>query len=164
MPEHTLILLRHAKSDWSGNEPDEHRPLAKRGLRQAPEAGQWLAGHIDRIDLAVVSPAVRARSTWELASAELEVRRRRPSSTTGCTPPPPASCSTWCRELDDEHRTVVLVGHNPGMEGFVHLLTGDWVEMVTSALAVIDLPGRWAEASAAPARCVPPADPLPDAG
>ena len=43
MPERTLILLRHAKSDWSGNESDEHRPLAKRGLRQAPEAGQ-LAG------------------------------------------------------------------------------------------------------------------------
>ena len=71
MAERTLILLRHAKSDWSGDEPDDHRPLAKRGLRQAPEAGQWLAGNIDRIDLAVTSPAVRARTTWELASAEL---------------------------------------------------------------------------------------------
>ena len=49
------------------------------------------------------------------------------------------------RGLDDEHRNVVLVGHNPGMEGFVHLLTDAWVEMVTSALAVVDLPGTWSD-------------------
>src|SRR5262245_27476278 len=71
MPERTLVIVRHAKSDWSGNEPDIDRPLAKRGRRQAPEAGAWLAEHVDRIDLAVVSPAARARQTWELAAAEL---------------------------------------------------------------------------------------------
>jgi len=43
MPERTLILLRHAKSDWSGDETDVARPLAKRGRRQAPDAGRWLA-------------------------------------------------------------------------------------------------------------------------
>ena len=73
MDERTLILLRHAKSDWSGDEPDVDRPLAKRGRRQAPEAGRWLAANIDRIDLAVVSPASRARSTWDLVAAELPV-------------------------------------------------------------------------------------------
>ena len=72
MSERTLILLRHAKSDWSGNEADVDRPLSKRGLRQAPHAGRWLAHSISSIDLAVVSPATRARSTWELASAELD--------------------------------------------------------------------------------------------
>jgi len=35
MSERTLILLRHAKSDWSGDEADIARPLAKRGRRQA---------------------------------------------------------------------------------------------------------------------------------
>ncbi len=144
MAEHTLILLRHAKSDWSGNEPDEHRPLARRGHRQAPEAGRWLAANLDRIDLAVVSPAVRAGSTWELAAAELEV-----------APPTVVDDRVYAassgelldvvRGLDDEHRNVVLVGHNPGMEGFVHLLTDAWVEMVTSALAVVDLPGSWSD-------------------
>src|SRR5262245_23756535 len=69
----TLILLRHSKSDWSGNEADVARPLAKRGRRQAPEAGTWLATGIDSIDLAVVSPATRARSTWQLVSGELAV-------------------------------------------------------------------------------------------
>ena len=74
MAEHTLILLRHSKSDWSTNEADLDRPLAKRGRRQAPEAGRWLATHVDRIDLAVVSTARRARTTWDLVSAELGER------------------------------------------------------------------------------------------
>ena len=69
---HTLILLRHAKSDWSGHEGDHDRPLAKRGRRQAPEAGRWLAANVDSIDLAIVSTANRARSTWDLASDELD--------------------------------------------------------------------------------------------
>src|SRR5580765_6458176 len=77
MSERTLILLRHGKSDWSGDEPDIARPLAARGRRQAPDAGRWLATHVGSIDLAVVSPAVRARSTWDLVSAVLDVPPRR---------------------------------------------------------------------------------------
>jgi len=68
----TLILLRHAKSDWTGGEADIDRGLAKRGRRQAPDAGRWLASSIERIDLAVVSPANRARRTWDLVAAELD--------------------------------------------------------------------------------------------
>src|SRR5689334_23877903 len=77
MPEHTLILLRHAKSDWSGDETDVARPLAKRGRRQAPDAGRWLAENLDRVDLAIVSPAERARSTWDLVAVEFDARPRR---------------------------------------------------------------------------------------
>ena len=65
-----LILMRHGKSDWSGDESDEERPLAKRGRRQTAEAGQWIAANIDHVDLAVVSPAERTRSTWDIASGE----------------------------------------------------------------------------------------------
>lgn len=145
MPERTLILLRHAKSDWSHDEPDIARPLAKRGRRQAPEAGAWLAAHSDRIELAVVSPAERARSTWDLVAARLD------------GPPPTriddrvyaASADELLavvRELPDRLRRVVLVGHNPGLEDLVALLTGQWTSLPTSALAVIALPGSWASA------------------
>ena len=47
--EHTLILLRHAKSDWSGHEDDHDRPLANRGRRQAPE-DRTVAGCQRRLD------------------------------------------------------------------------------------------------------------------
>ena len=147
----TLILLRHGKSDWSGGEPDHLRPLASRGRRQAPEAGRWLAEHVGPVELALVSSAERTRETWRLAAAELAV------------PPPvreddrlyaaPAeSLLGVVRELADRVSTVVLVGHNPGLEELVASLTGRWVPMPTSALAVIDLASPWSAAGTVEAR------------
>jgi phosphohistidine phosphatase len=145
MTERTLILLRHAKSDWSGDEADIARPLAKRGRRQAPDAGRWLAANIDSIDLAVVSPASRARSTWDLVLARLDA----PSGTRIDDRVYAASdheLLTVVRELPDDIQTVVLVGHNPGIQDLVSLLTGEWTPMPTSALAVITVSGSWATA------------------
>jgi phosphohistidine phosphatase len=145
MSERTLILLRHAKSDWSGGQADIARPLAKRGRHQAPEAGQWLATNIDRIDLAVVSPAQRARSTWDLASAELA----EPPATQVDDRVYAASDDELLavvRGLPDHAETVVLVGHNPGIEDLLSRLTGEWAPMPTSALAVITVPGPWSSA------------------
>lgn len=142
---HLLILLRHAKSDWSGDEADRLRPLAPRGRRQAPEAGRWLAAHVAGVDLACVSPATRARLTWALVSAEL--------------PEPPSTrfddriyaadedvLLDVVRELPDQTRTVVLVGHNPGIEDLASTLAGQAVTMPTSALAVFAVHGGWSAA------------------
>jgi phosphohistidine phosphatase len=138
----TLILLRHAKSDWSGDPTDLDRPLAKRGQRQAPEAGRWLADSIDAIDLAVVSPANRARSTWDLASAQLAdpPRTRLEDRLYDASARDLLEVS---RELPDDLHTVILVGHNPALEDLATLVTNEPVSMVTSALAVIEFAGRW---------------------
>ena len=145
MPERTLILVRHAKSDWSGMEADIRRPLAQRGRRQAPEVGRWLAANVDRIALAVLSPATRAQQTWELVAAELSA-------------PPPTRTDervyaasdqrllTVMRDLPADIDTVALVGHNPGLEDCVYTLTGQPVPMPTSAVAVITWPGTWSDA------------------
>ena len=142
MTEHTLILLRHAKSDWSGGEADVDRPLAARGRRQAPDAGRWLAEHIETLDLAVVSPARRARSTWDRVAAELGVEPQtriddRVYAASG------RELLTVVQELPDDLATAVLVGHNPGLEDLVSLLTGEWAPMPTSSLAVIAVSGSW---------------------
>ncbi len=146
MSDRTLILLRHAKSDWSGAEPDLARPLANRGRRQAPDAGRWLAAHLERIDLAVVSPAVRARSTWDLVSAELEVapRFRIDDRLYGASD---RELLTVTRDLPDDLHTVVLVGHNPGLEDLAGLLAAALAPMPTSALAVLAVSGSWSTAS-----------------
>jgi len=148
--DRTLILLRHAKSDWSGSLPDVDRPLADRGKAQAPLAGQWLADHAGRIDLALVSPARRARETWELATAHFE-------------PLPPARfedrvyAASADRLLDIVHdvpdtvQTVLIVGHNPGMEQLASLLAGEEVVLRTSGIAVFDGEGPWSELDAASA-------------
>ncbi len=151
MAEHTLILLRHAKSDWSGDEADHDRPLAGRGRRQAPDAGRWLAANVDRVDLAVVSTAARARATWDLVSERLD--------------PPPGvryeddvyaasarELLAVVRGLDESLGTVVLVGHNPGFEDLAQALTGDPVPMPTSGLAVVELASTWGAAGRVPGR------------
>ena len=147
MAGHTLVLLRHAKSDWSTGEGDRHRPLAHRGRRQAPETGRWLADHGPALDHAVVSSATRARTTWDLVSAEL-------------SRPPPAEVDdriyaasvadllAVVADLPESAGTAVLVGHNPGFEDLVEELTGEPVPLPTSALAIIGVPGTWSDVRA----------------
>ena len=115
------------------------------GAGRRPDAGRWLAASTERIDLAVVSPAVRARSTWDLVSAELDVAppMRIDERVYGASD---RELLTVIRELPDELHTVVVVGHNPGIEDLAALLTGEMAPMPTSALAVIAVSGSWSTA------------------
>jgi phosphohistidine phosphatase len=139
---HTLIVIRHAKSDWDADAADRDRPLAKRGRRQAPPTGRWLAAQGFDLDLALVSPAARARQTWALVAAELDG-------------PPPTRVEEAAytfdgdellevvRALPESAGGVVLVGHNPALEEFVETLTGEYAALPTSAVAVVEVPS-WA--------------------
>jgi len=139
----TLILLRHAKSAWPPDIPDVRRPLAERGRRDAPAVGRWLRAHIAAIDHVVCSSAVRAVQTWDLAAAQLATKppthldeRLYGASAT--------SLLAVTQELAQEASTAMLVGHNPGLEDFLTLLTGAVEPLKTSSLAVITTPGSWA--------------------
>ncbi|HSI26283.1 MAG TPA: histidine phosphatase family protein [Aeromicrobium sp.] len=143
--DHRLVLVRHAKSDWSAGVPDVDRPLSARGRRQAPESGAWLATRV-AIDRAVVSPAQRARSTWDLVAAEYESAPPATFDDDAYTFDGHALLAI-IRHLNDDDQTVALVGHNPAMEELIHLLTGRWLPMPTACLAVIDLPGDWRDAA-----------------
>jgi phosphohistidine phosphatase len=109
-----------------------------------------LASNIDRIDLALVSPATRARKTWDLVAAELDA-----SPQTRIDDRVYAASENELllvvRELTDDLETVVMVGHNPGIEDLASLLTGTSAPMPTSALAVISLSGPWSTAGRRPA-------------
>lgn len=150
-PRRTLVLIRHAKSDWSGDQVDHDRPLAARGRRQAPEAGRWLADNIGRVDAALVSSAVRAHSTWELVAAELkhapepQVDGRLYSFAGG-------PLLARVQALPSSARTAALVSHNPATEELVERLVGRPCVMKTSAIAVITWPGAWADAGSAKAK------------
>jgi phosphohistidine phosphatase len=153
-----LVLLRHAKSDWP-DVADHERPLAKRGRRDAPRAGRWLArsGYVP--DAVVCSTARRARETWELAAAAL-------AQAGGGAPPvryePRVYDATvlgllmLVREFPEDERTVLIVGHNPGLAELAVGLAAPPPEppsaFPTAAVAVLGLAGDWASAGPGEAR------------
>ncbi|AXB48592.1 hypothetical protein A4R43_17990 [Amycolatopsis albispora] len=138
------MVMRHAKSAWPDGIADFERPLAERGLRDAPAAGRWIRERGPAPELVVSSPAVRARTTADLVSTELAAQpeTRHDERLYG---EPAETVVEVLRELPAVE-TVLLVGHNPVLEDLVGLLTGVTVEMKTSTVAVLtsDLP--WAEA------------------
>jgi phosphohistidine phosphatase len=139
---HTLILLRHAKSAWPHETADADRPLAKRGHRDALAAGRWLRDQAPKIDLVVCSPALRAVQTWDLAAAQLEATPRVRHST-GLYDASEQDLLTAIKELPHQASTALLVGHNPGLENFLTLLTGIAEPLKTSAIAIMTTSGSW---------------------
>jgi phosphohistidine phosphatase len=140
----TLVLMRHAKSDWPSGLDDEQRPLALRGCREAPEAARWLAGKLPGgVDLVVCSTALRARQTWELMSTELA-----PEPVVRFDEKVYAASKRTLRsivgELPDDVRVVILLGHNPGIEDLVGELTGQRRAFRTSSIAILGWDGPWA--------------------
>jgi phosphohistidine phosphatase len=150
-----LVLLRHAKSDWPEDVADHDRPLAPRGRRDAPLVGRWLVRSGYLPDAVVCSTARRARETWELAAAGLPA------------PPVPRVESRvyeatvlgllmLVRELPDELRTVVFVGHNPGLAELAVGLAAPPpyppASFPTAAVAVLGIPGPWSSAGPGEAR------------
>ncbi|WP_225839120.1 histidine phosphatase family protein [Streptomyces sp. NK08204] len=144
-PLRRLVVLRHAKSAWPEGVEDHRRPLAPRGLRDAPAAGRALAEADCLPDLALCSTAVRARRTWELSSAQWgtppQVRydRRLYGATAH-------EVLEVVRETPAEVETLLVIGHNPGLEDLVLQLAGDGlddtldrvrVKFPTSAIAVL---------------------------
>jgi phosphohistidine phosphatase len=141
----TLVLLRHAKSAWPPETPDAARPLAARGCRDAPAVGRWLREQLPGIDIVVCSPAVRAIQTWGLAAAQLEAapRVRQDERLYDASAQDLVKVT---QELPQQASVAVLVGHNPGLEDLLTLLTGATEPLKTSAIAVITTPGGWEQA------------------
>lgn len=134
-----LLLLRHAKSSWNDpNLADFDRPLNSRGLVAAPFIGELIVRQDLLPDEIVSSPAKRAMQTALLVkeSAGLDADLRFDERIYEASP---KSLLQIASELKDKAKCVMLVGHNPGMEGFIGFLTGKVEPMPTAALAVIDL-------------------------
>ena len=149
---HCLFVLRHAKSSWNNSSLADHdRPLAPRGER----AAEALAAHVATIDpppaLVLCSTARRAQDTLEPVKAQL------PDSTTvliedelyGASAP---ELLDRLRAIPDDTPSVMVVGHNPGLEDLVkglgrdgdpNLIARVHSKFPTGALATLTFPGTW---------------------
>lgn len=136
----TLLLLRHAKSSWNNPALDDHeRPLNERGRRDGPRMGQLMREQGLIPDVVISSDAVRARLT-----AEAVVEAARYAGEILLDPrlylASPADILSLLRTVAEKADTVMIVGHNPGLEELVALLTGERRDLPTAALARIVLP------------------------
>jgi phosphohistidine phosphatase len=135
----TLFVLRHAKSSWEdANMADFDRPLNKRGLETAPLVGETIRKNKFQIDSIICSPAKRAEQTALLVkeTAQIEADIHFDDRIYEASPHRLLEIAS---ELDDKINSTLLVGHNPGLEGLIKMLTQEVEVMPTAALAVVDL-------------------------
>lgn len=135
-----LMLLRHAKTETEApSGRDQDRRLAERGQRDAAEMGDWIATHPPVPEAVLVSHAVRARQTWDIAWQAMKGRVAAPE--VGILPElygaDPAQILETIRSatIPANPRRLLLVGHNPGMHEAALMLTGSGDRGAAKALA-----------------------------
>ncbi|TPM34087.1 histidine phosphatase family protein [Mesorhizobium sp. B2-2-2] len=164
-----LLLLRHAKSSWDDpNLPDFDRPLAGRGLKSARLIGRELAARGWLPDRALVSPALRTRETWRLVDAELPAHPRVAFSD-ALYEASATDILGQIRHVDSSNDSLLVVGHNPGLQDLAKQLAGPGSEakarrrlegkFATAAFARLVFEGAWSNLSSARlTHCLRPKD------
>jgi phosphohistidine phosphatase len=141
-----LILLRHAKSAWPTGVEDHDRPLAKRGEKTAPMVGAYLAREKLLPSLVLVSTARRTQETWKIVRGPLphSVAKRDDKNLYEA---PTVRLLGIIQAVEPTVATLMLIGHNPGLQDLALELAGSGDEAAhaamaekfpTAALAVID--------------------------
>ncbi|GAA1995004.1 histidine phosphatase family protein [Nakamurella flavida] len=148
--DRTLVLLRHGKSGYPPGVDDHDRPLAARGRREAALAGAWIDEQVPPLDAVLCSTALRTRQTLEHTGlgAPAEFRGEIYEAA-------PGDLRELVAALDPDLRSVLLVGHAPGIPALALALAGpgsdaDAVAGVdghfpTSAIAVLRIAGPWSD-------------------
>ncbi|MCL2713984.1 MAG: histidine phosphatase family protein [Alphaproteobacteria bacterium] len=133
-----LMLLRHAKTETdapSGNDRD--RRLDERGQRDSVMLGEWIATHPPFPEIVLVSPAQRARQTWEIAwdtmmdRCPLPLVENRPELYGA----DPAHLLQAIRSVPGP-RQLLLIGHNPGMHELALMLVDGRMNDIGRDLAI----------------------------
>jgi phosphohistidine phosphatase len=145
-----LLILRHAKSSWStASRTDHERPLKKRGRRDAPRIGEWIAENDLFPDLVLSSSAVRALETAHAALDAMGLDQDLVTVEENLYHPSLETLLGILATCPKARRTL-LVGHNPGFEELIlHLAAGDVPTsdtgkvLPTAALAHLRLPNDW---------------------
>lgn len=135
----TLYVLRHAKSSWGDADlPDFDRPLNERGLKAAPLMGGVIKTNGFEPDVIVSSSAKRARETAALVKEAAGIASKIQFDERIYEASLARLLEVIAAQSGNAH-SILLVGHNPGLENLVRFLTGESQAMPTAALAVVDL-------------------------
>jgi phosphohistidine phosphatase len=142
----TLLLMRHAKSSWKDDGlKDRKRPLSKRGKKNAPLMGELIKEKELVPQLILCSTAVRARQTAEIVAAACgcagEIRYLDELYMAEAD-----EIIDQIRQVPDDFERIMVIGHNPGLESVLPLLTRTVISLPTAAIADLSLPiSQWKE-------------------
>jgi len=138
-----LILLRHAKSAWGTDAPSDHaRPLNKRGRGDAPRIGAELHARGWVPDVVCSSDAQRTRETWARMAPTLAEDAPVLWVPTLYLASAQTILTVALKRAED---TIMVIGHNPGMEDLVSALSQEAHRFTTCNAAMFERSGqRWA--------------------
>jgi phosphohistidine phosphatase len=155
-----LIVMRHSKAEAVAAS-DHQRRLTARGVRDAADAGSWARSADLLPDHVFVSSAARTRETWE-AFSDAAGLENEPDYDPGIYSAGTDAALEILRTAPADAGTVMIIGHNPTMAHLVHLLDDGnadaeaFAEIATgfptSAVAVLEVTGEWADLALAEAR------------
>ena len=144
----TLIIMRHGKSSWKDKKmKDIDRPLKKRGHKDAQQMGTLLCEQELVPQKILCSPAKRTRQTAEELVDKCNFGGEV-DYIDSLYMPESSIIMDLVASLPDELERVMVIGHNPGLEGLVQILSGEVESLSTAAVAHLVLPIKsWAEIS-----------------
>lgn len=127
----TLYIVRHAKSSWNFDLPDEDRPLGLRGRLDVVKVGKHLAINENTPDVMISSPASRALYTalfiadeWGYPEAEIHLEKRLYH----------ASAEQILTVISEQKTadSIVIFGHNPGFTELVNFFSEDYLDNLST--------------------------------
>ncbi len=144
----TLLLMRHAKSSWKDTDLADHeRPLNKRGKKDSVFMGAVLKEKELLPQIILASSAVRIRETITGLTQESGYAGEIEFSDELYLAEPEVFLRVLCN-LPDTFERVMLMGHNPGLEGLLQVLSGRIESLPTGSVAYLSLPvQQWSELS-----------------
>jgi len=145
----TLLIMRHAKSSWKEQElPDHDRPLKKRGRKDIANMAKILKKKALVPDLILSSTAIRAKDTATLMAEKLNFKGPLELVENFYMAEP----ETYIQKIatvPDKVENLLIIGHNPGLEGLVMTLGDKIVSLPTGSIAKIYLfIDKWSELTA----------------
>ncbi len=145
MQEHKLLIMRHAKSDWSSERnSDFDRSLAKRGIKTAILMGKWLKENQHVPDRVICSPALRAKQTCQLILKELAISEQDVFWIKDIYDASLNDLLSTISQHSNNTGTLLIIGHNPGLDQLVchlskqtPLVNASGKLLTTAALAIL---------------------------
>lgn len=130
----TLLLMRHGKSSWKDEDLSDHeRPLKKRGQKDSKRIAKELEKNSLIPDIILSSTAVRARETVGILVEKLDYQKQVLFSDELYMGEPQDFINILSK-LSNDYNTVLMVGHNPGMEAYLQIIDGEIEALPTGGL------------------------------